>query len=131
MSDQDSEYIRKAVEVAEGWKLHGRQETGHGYRLPDRIETMEGYGGSVDSRGEIIDALAAQLRLQAQWDPHITFKISVIDSMSYVEMMIYNPHGDEEAEPLRFVGHEENEAMAFIKPIIDSDVLPTGGASDE
>ena len=74
----------------------------------------------------MLAALAAQLRKQAQSNPHIVFKISVIDSASYVEMLIYNPNGDEEAQPLRFVSHETDEAIAFIKAIVDSKVLLGG-----
>jgi len=70
-----------------------------------------------------VDALAAQLRKQAQANPHITFKITVVDSASYVTMYIYNPGGDEEAEPGLFNANETDEAMAFFKVIIDSGVL--------
>lgn len=70
-----------------------------------------------------LDALAAQIRKQAQSNPHIVFNISVVDSASYVEMLIYNPNGDEEAKPLRFVANETEESMAFIKTVVDSTVL--------
>ena len=106
-----SDYIRKAVELADAnfpWD-HYRTRTDD-YELT-QVE---------------LDALAAQLRRQVQFGPHIVFNISVVDSASYVEMLIYNPDGDEEAEPLRFVANEIEESMAFAKVIVDSGVLEHG-----
>lgn len=117
MNDQD--YIRAGVELADGWELGGQKRE---VMPPD----FNGVFSYVDDLGQVLtDALAAQLRKQAQSDPHIVFKISVADSASYVEMIIYNPNGDEESEPLRFVANETDEAMAFIKLIVDSKVLET------
>ena len=121
MADQDT--LRAGIELADGFSVAGvaglflhmdvKDE-----EFPYHIHT------SLDSPAKFfIDALAAQLRKQAQSDPHIAFNISVVDSAAYVEMLIYCPNGDEEAQPLRFVGHELEESIAFIKAIVDSKVL--------
>jgi len=116
----NQDYIRKAI-VLVGW-----QTTRLGNQ---RVKVFVPWGeGIVKDIGyidypHVKDALAARLREQAQSNPHIVFHINVIDSASYVEMLIYNPNGDEEAKPLRFVGHETEESMAFIKVIMDSQIL--------
>jgi len=108
-----TEYIRAAVELADGWTISGSVAF-----PPSSVEI----GMSLHNTSTwILDALAAQLRRQCGVD--ITFRISVVDSASYVTMKIFNPGGDEEAEPLTFLGHETDEALAFIKAIVDSKVL--------
>lgn len=116
MDDQD--YIRKAVELADGWELTPLEVI----ILPP-INRCRRYTGIEHPEQPVLGALAAQLRGQAQANPHIVFKISVVDSASFVEMLIYNPNGDEEADPLRFVANETDEAMAFFKVIVESTVL--------
>lgn len=111
MNNQD--YIRKAVELADGWELIGTSVI-----CSPAMTYVDGF-----TIPECLDALAAQLRKQAQADPHITFVVSVVDSASFIEMLIFNPNGDEEAEPLSFVANETDEAMAFIKVTVDSKVL--------
>ncbi len=108
--------IRKAVELADGWSFNMTGDI--------NVRNLGGYwwrNGNLEQ--PLLNALAAQLREQAQSNPYITFNISVIDSACYVEMFIYNPNGDEEAQPLRFVAHEVDESMAFFKVIVDSQVL--------
>lgn len=118
----DKDYIRKAVKLA-GWQTTklGNQRVAVFIPTPDNVTHVLRIG-YLDEQ-HVQDALAAQLRKQAQADPHITFKIIVIDSASYVTMTIYNPDGDEEAIPLKFVAHETEEAIAFIKVIVDSRIL--------
>ena len=119
MNDQD--YIRKAVELADRWRIDGFGLTIQGQTALEsdgRYTLMH-----LEQCEYLLDALAAQLREQAQSNPHIVFKISVVDSASFVEMLIYNPNGDEEAKPLRFVANETEEAMAFIKTIVDSETI--------
>lgn len=116
MNDQD--YIRKAVELADNFNL-GNCDTWW-IREPTHASV---YVYCKWPTHWFLAALAAQLRLQAQADPHIVFEIAVVDFGSYVTMIIYNPDGDEEVTPLRFVANETREAMAFIKAIVDSKVL--------
>lgn len=117
----DRDYIRKGVELADGWSFDAAGNI--------NVRDLGGYWWRNGNLGQpMLNALAAQLRLQAQSDPHIVFNISVVDSASYVEMHVYNPNGDEEAQPLRFIAHETDESMAFFKVIIDSKILePKGG----
>lgn len=118
-------YIRKAIVLSDGWRI---------IRASKEVYVQSPFTGlsKIEQlhQGEK-DALAAQLRKQAQSDPHIVFKISVVDSASYVEMIIYNPNGDEEAKPLRFVANETDEAIAFINVIVDSKVLETENKNNE
>jgi hypothetical protein len=110
MNDQN--YIRKAIVLAEDvWPWDYWKTTN------EKLTNLRQFD---------LNALAAQLRMQVQSDPHTVFKISVVDSASYVEMIIYNPNGDEESEPLWFVANETEEAIAFFKVIVDSKVLETG-----
>ena len=114
----DNDYIRAAVELADGFGLKDRQYFFCDLFSVTLLATLQSHPIQP-----FLDALAAQLRKQAQFDPHITFHISVNDSASYVEMLVWNPNGDEEAQPLQFVAQETDEAIAFIKVIVDSKVL--------
>jgi len=124
------DYIRKAVELADYFD-HDEDCDCFDLFVDGSIEYSSG-SAKHEVPQFFLDALAAQLRKQAQSDPHIVFNISVVDSASFVEMIIYNPNGNEEAKPLRFVANETDEAMAFLKTIVNSDVLSVStGLSDE
>ncbi len=116
-----SDYIRRAVELARWQTIRLGNQRVCVFIPTDDSKTVHQIG-YLDQQ-YVFDVLAAHLRKQAQSDPHIVFKISVVDSASYVEMIIYNPNGDEEADPLLFVANETDEAMAFLKVIVDSEVL--------
>lgn len=117
MNNQD--YRRMAVDLADGWEWESKSAE------PMIKSPMRGWQwySDIKRRRGYFDALAAQLREQAQSNPHIFFGIKVVDSASYVEMAIYNPNGDEEVQPLLFVANETEEALAFFKVIVDSGVL--------
>ncbi len=111
----DIETVKAGVELADGWDIYTSIGGLEGLRCGSVYGAMD--------HPAMHDALAAQLRKQAQSNPHIVFNISVVDSASFVEMLIYNPNGDDEAQPLRFVANEMEESMACIKVIVDSKVL--------
>lgn len=121
----DPDYIRKGTELADGFTWNDLRELGSHHSWIGIVKEKEEPANTWFHYEDPIirNALAAQLRLQAQSNPHIVFNISVVDSASFVEMLIYNPNGDEEAQPLRFVANETEESMACIKVIVDSGEL--------
>ena len=51
--------------------------------------------------------------------PH-PINISSVDNAVWVEITIYSPNGDEEADPIRIVAHQENQPRAIIEACVDA-----------
>jgi len=112
MTDQD--YIRKAVELADGWQLHPKNHAFVGPTWPIQFS----FNGRHQTPQQVKDALAAQLVRQ-------------VDALDGWELEAWpnettlHPRGlGTEFDSCRFV-EGKDRTMNTIKAIVDSKVLET------
>ena len=106
----DEEYIRKAVELADGWEW-----CDGGFEDDNIIESLSGYRGSIIATPELKDALAAQLVRQVD-----ALETHRVESHA-ASVMVYETH-----YPVNHaiaVRHGPDRTMNTIKAIVDSGVL--------
>ena len=101
----DEEYIKKGVELAEGW--HDKNDA-HSSRI--FVESCEGYRGVLPGSKELLDALAAQLVRQVDSHPDAeieTYFMQTIVRVKSAPTIVEGP----------------DRTMNTIKAIVDSEVL--------
>lgn len=114
MNDQD--YIRKAVELADGW-------THDGCEVSLWITSPETFGGFWVENQCLVDALAAQLvrQVDARWTDGYRFA-----SDDEMRSVVYGPKFKAFKGYVNSIEQGPDRTMNTIKVIIDSGVLTNG-----
>lgn len=101
-----TDYIKKAVELAEGWGFPSESQFLPG--SPPIAESPSGYMGAIEATPELLDALAAQLVRQV--DALGDLKLVVSDDAAYFTN-------------IKIISIGPDRTMNTIKAIVDSGVL--------
>jgi len=114
MNDQD--YIRKAVELADGWSWQGEIYLGRTDDPLIMVNTSAGVMLESDER-MALDALAAQLVRQV--DTKMGVSIQIVSGSAHIKVVIFSRNPDRETAQ----AFGPDRTMNTIKAIVDSGVL--------